>query len=222
MNLDKLKVINKTNTSNTIFKWLAGCNPISNTTNLVTFKEFLEKKFELNEQDFYNVFDSLEEAEIGFFSSAQPNIFHWEYNITDVVTTALHPNKKVNVRKYEEIMERKPKKKLIQPASVPLTFNLKEVLNDPNQSKLPLAAITQDIQPESKETVIKKHRGRPPGAKNKVAPKTKKPIIGATVENPLTREVIFFFTTRRGTKIPFRLDDVEDLVAQAKEIQAVI
>lgn len=220
MNLDKLKVINKTNTSNTIFKWLAGCNPISSTTNLVTFKEFLEKKFELSEQDFYNVFDSLEDAEIGFFSSAQPNIFHWEYNITDVVDVALHPNKKVNVRKYEEIMERKPKKKLIQPASVPpLTFNLKEVLNAPQKL---VEQPEKAAEPESKPVMIKKHRGRPPGAKNKIAPKTKKPVIGDTVSNPLTREVIFFFTTRRGTKIPFRLDDVEDLVAQAKEIQAVI
>lgn len=219
MNLDKLKVINKTNTSNTIFKWLAGCNPISSTTNLITFKEFLEKKFELSEQDFYNVFDSLEEAEIGFFSSAQPNIFHWEYNITDVVTTALHPNKKVNIRKYEEIMERKPKKKLIQPASTPLTFNLKEVLNVPQKL---MEQPEKAPEPESKQVMIKKHRGRPPGAKNKIAPKTKKPVIGDTVSNPLNREVIFFFTTRRGTKIPFRLDDVEDLVAQAKEIQAVI
>jgi len=221
MNLDKLKTINKTKTSTIIFKWLSGCNPISNTTNLVTFKEFLEKKFELNEQDFYSTFDNLEDAEVGFFSSAQPNIFHWEYNLKDVADVAMHPTKKVNIKKYEEVSI-KPKKRLIQSEPSPLTFNLKEVLNT-HDSKLALAAITKAEAPESKKpmTPIKTSRGRPKGAKNKPKIGDKLPAP-ERIKNARTQEVIFFFTTKRGTKIPFMLDDVDELVAQAQEIRSVI
>lgn len=210
MKVENLHLINKTSTSRIIFTFLSKCNPISNTTNLVTFKEFLEDKFQINSKDFYQTFDDLEDQEVGSFSSAQPNVFTWHYNLKDVSEQIVYPNKQVTIREAEEAtMSRKPRNKII---SKPLTFRLKEVA--PIDIKVD--------QPTSKV----ERRGRPKGAKNK--PKVTKsyeyltPKKEVKREGLITGEVIFFFTNKIGKRIPFRLDDVEDLVAQAKEVQSVL
>lgn len=200
----KLENIKKTNTSKIIFKWLAGCNPISNTTNILSFKTFLSDKFDIDEQDFYRTFDDLEECEVGYFSSAQPNVFHWEYNLKDIGEKMTSPTKKINIRKAEEIIPEKIAKRKIVETVKPLSFTLKETLAAPQERK-------EEPMPEPV-----KRPGRPKGAKNK--PK----LVSERSERlEATPDVIFIFTTKKGTRIPFRLDEVDELIKQANEIKAV-
>jgi hypothetical protein len=216
MNRELLKNINNNETSKIMLNWLAGCNMISPTTNLITFKDFLKKKFKIDEQHFYKLFDDLEDVDAGYFSSAQPNVFHWEYNLTDVAEACLYPSKKVNIRKAEESMERKTRKKIVQPQIT----ELKVKMSDLTQKAIaaPEPAKKEELEPTEERKVDmpeqKKRMGRPPGSKNRNSK--------AKNATPNENGVIFFFNTRRGTKIPFRLDDVADLITQAKEVESIL
>lgn len=213
--MEKMEAITKTPTSRVVFGYLSNCNPLSSTTNILTFKDHLSKKFQIDDKDFYRTFDDLEAAEIGYFSSAQPNVFHWEYNLRDIADKIINPTKKINIRRAEEPM-REPRRRIVERLDEvkPLGFTLQEILTKPEPPA------------EGKTMTPRKKIGRPPGAKNKpkapAAPA--RPTVAPDRREKLTPDeaVVFLFTTRRGNKIPFRLDEVADLVAQAEEIKRVL
>lgn len=213
MNVDELQLVNRNKTSMIIFQLLAGSAPVSNETNVESFKTFLKKRgFEINEDDYYKAFDDLEDVKVGNFDATQPSKFVWKYNLKDVSEQIVYPNKRVDIRESE----RAPRRQII-----PERTDMTPTPNRPQATKPPMPT--------------KRPPGRPPGAKNKpkAAPATTPALQSARPKAQASRrpsivgkqvlpnaDVIFFFKTRRGKLISLTLEDADDLVSQVSEMRA--
>ncbi len=225
MNTDKLQSVNINNTSRIIFNLLAGSKPVSNETNVESFKIFLKKRgFAITDDEFYRAFDELEETGAGYYSSVRPTVFVWNYNLRDISEKIMNPARKIELRA-----------ETIHPE--PVKTELKLVQKEETVSKriiVPTPKPTPTAQPAPA-----RGRGRPPGAKNK--PKVARkpaparvlssrpakpserpaPVPGDFVARPeVLRELVLCFTTKKGKMLTLSMEDADALIKQVQQVRS--
>jgi len=100
MNIEKLQLINRNETTNTILKLWARSNPKSNETNVDSFKMYLfNKGYSINKDEYFRLFNQLEECGVGKF--VDKSNFVWNHSLKEVSEQILSPNK-IIIGKPEE------------------------------------------------------------------------------------------------------------------------
>lgn len=198
MNIENLQLVARNNTSETLLRLFLTMQQKSNQTNLDSFWNYLMKSGNNLDQNLYmNFFKELQDAGVGFLTNYRDQKFTkflWNYNIKDVSEQILFPNKLVKIR--PAIEEEKEEETIIP-----------EVIVEKKKRGRPKGSKNLSVETDTHEDFIEtiKRRGRKPSTKGVV-----------------TKEIIFMFTTSKGTVLPFELQDAERLLQQVEQIKSQI
>lgn len=195
MKIEQLQLIERNETSDIVLKWLSRSKPVSNDTNLESFISFLiNKGNNINAIDFFRLFKQLEEAEAGSITSYKGQ----------------HPSKFVWHYSLQDVCQ--------------------QILN-PNRM-MNIHSINEEKEESENIVTIKRGRGRPKGSRNEKIVNDQQPAVAQSVAKPRgrprgyrpsqNREIVFMFTTSKGTNILFNLNDAESLIKQVESIKAQI
>jgi hypothetical protein len=204
MNIENLQLINKSETSNTVLRFLSKSTAISNETNLESFMHFLNRKhIGVSPNDYYQLFKDLETMGVGAlvpFNGKPQGKFIWHYSFKDVSDQILNPNKMVNIKSaLEEQEEIEKEEKEMEPM---------KRRGRPKGSRNKPRDVLPSLSEESKEVIAARRPGRPRVIRR---PSTQ-----------LSKDIIFMFTSSDGKSIPFHLSDAENLIKQVELIKSQI
>lgn len=201
LNIKKLHTIDKNETSLVLLKFFQKCREISNETNLQSFSKFLARSsFHISTAEYEKFFTSLQELGVGYFDANNPNTFVWRYSFNNVADQILHPNKKIDIKQWDDDLNDMFTLASEELANKPQTPAAKDIKPQaPTQ-------LQKQISDQAPQTITRGKKGRPKGAKNK----DKSP-----------RDVHFTFQTSKG-EVSFDLADTMNLIRQVEILKQTL